>query len=199
MQLINQLHKYIQAHIKDESHGKPFIIGIDGNCGSGKTTLAWQLAKAYDCPVIHMDDFFLPSELRSPKRLEEIGGNFHYERFIEEVLVPLQSGDKLPDSITYQVFDCKSLSYSGRKTAALGSLLIIEGSYSFSHGFSDYYDLKIITKCDYDSQLKRFESRVGSEKLQVFINKWIPLENRYFKQDDFETKGDIVIDTTSLF
>ena len=32
-----------------------------------------------------MDDFFLPMELRTAERLEEPGGNVHYERFSAEV------------------------------------------------------------------------------------------------------------------
>ena len=38
------------------------IVAIDGNCTSGKTTLANQLAANYDCNIFHMDDFFLRPE-----------------------------------------------------------------------------------------------------------------------------------------
>ena len=35
------------------------IVGIDGCCASGKTTLADKLSRSFDCNVFHMDDFFL--------------------------------------------------------------------------------------------------------------------------------------------
>ena len=68
------------------------VVAIDGKCTSGKTTLASKLAQIYDCNVFHMDDFFLRPEQRTPERFAEIGGNVDYERFREEVLLPLKSG-----------------------------------------------------------------------------------------------------------
>ena len=68
------------------------IVAIDGKCTSGKTTLASKLAEIYDCNVFHMDDFFLRPEQRTPERFAEVGGNVDYERFQEEVLLPLKSG-----------------------------------------------------------------------------------------------------------
>lgn len=34
------------------------IIGIDGMCASGKTTLSYYLADIFECNLFHMDDFF---------------------------------------------------------------------------------------------------------------------------------------------
>lgn len=69
------------------------IIAIDGQCTSGKTTLAAALADCYDCNVFHMDEFFLRPEQRTPERFAELGGNVDYERFLEEVLIPLSAGE----------------------------------------------------------------------------------------------------------
>ena len=78
------------------------IVAIDGNCTAGKTTLANQLATNYDCNIFHMDDFFLRPEQRTVERFAEIGGNVDYERFNEEVLLPLKSGKPF----SYCPFDC---------------------------------------------------------------------------------------------
>ena len=78
------------------------IIAIDGKCTSGKTTLAARLAELYDCNVFHMDDFFLRPAQRTPARFAEGGGNVDYERFHEEVLLPLLSGR----GFSYRPFDC---------------------------------------------------------------------------------------------
>lgn len=56
------------------------IIAIDGKCTAGKTTLAAQLAKEYDCNLFHMDEFFLRPEQRTTVRYTEVGGNVDYER-----------------------------------------------------------------------------------------------------------------------
>lgn len=57
---------------------KPFLFAIDGRCGAGKSTLAlWlreSLAKqALPCLLFRMDDFFLPPEMRTAKRLSVPG------------------------------------------------------------------------------------------------------------------------------
>lgn len=61
------------------------IAAIDGRSASGKSTLAEVLKNTFGAAVVHMDDFFLPAELRKPERFAEPGGNVHYERFNEEV------------------------------------------------------------------------------------------------------------------
>jgi hypothetical protein len=88
--------------------GKFLVIAIDGNCTAGKTTLAAMLEKMYDCNVFHMDDFFLRPEQRTPERYAQPGGNVDYERFREEVLVPLLQGGEF----AYQPFSCKTFTLS---------------------------------------------------------------------------------------
>ena len=80
------------------------IVAIDGKCTSGKTTLASKLAEIYECNVFHMDDFFLRPEQRTPARFAEVGGNVDYERFQEEVLLPLKSSK----AFSYRPFDCST-------------------------------------------------------------------------------------------
>jgi len=44
---------------------KQVVVGIDGMCGSGKSTLGKVLKELYDCDVFYMDDFFLRPEQRT--------------------------------------------------------------------------------------------------------------------------------------
>lgn len=46
---------------------RPVLVGLDGCCGSGKTTLAGQLAQRLpECTVLHTDDYYLPLDRRTP-------------------------------------------------------------------------------------------------------------------------------------
>ena len=83
------------------AQGRPVLAVLDGPCGSGKTTLAEKLSRLYGAPTVHMDDFFLPPELRTPERLNQPGGNIHYERFLSEVLPCLTAGK----TFSYGSFD----------------------------------------------------------------------------------------------
>ena len=93
--------KQIQKLLENKSQ---LLISIDGRCASGKTTLAAYLQENFSCAVIHMDDFFLRPEQRTKKRLNEPGGNVDYERFFEEVILPL----KEKKAFSYRPYDCHS-------------------------------------------------------------------------------------------
>ena len=151
------------------------IVAIDGKCTSGKTTLASQLAEIYDCNVFHMDDFFLRPEQRTPERFAEVGGNVDYERFHEEVLLPLKSGK----AFSYRPFDCSTFTLSAPVTVAPKKLNIIEGTYSHHPYFGNPYDFKIMLTVDEETQRKRILERPAFLHKR-FFEEWIPMENRYF-------------------
>ena len=87
--MIDQIISFIKA----ESYScDRFILAIDGRCASGKTTIATELAHTLNADLIHMDDFFLRPEQRTPERLAIPGENIDHERFLTEVLEPLRAG-----------------------------------------------------------------------------------------------------------
>ncbi len=152
------------------------VIAIDGRCAAGKTTLAGNLAKVTGGAVIHMDDFFLPPSLRSEERYSTPGGNVHWERFLEEVIPYLRSGR----AFSYRKFSCSTLCYDPLPVSVPPSYpLIVEGAYSLSPVFGTYYDFSVFMDIDAASQEKRIRHRNGDEKAEVFLSRWIPLENAY--------------------
>lgn len=154
------------------------IVGIDGRCASGKTTLGYYLAELFDCNLFHMDDFFLRTSQRTEERLNEVGGNVDYERFKETVVEPIIARKE----IVYQPFDCRTMSLQESKLIAPKRLNIIEGSYGHHPYFGDIYNLKVMLDIDPENQQKNILSRNGIEKLKDFNEKWIPKEEAYFKE-----------------
>lgn len=171
---------------------KLLTIAIDGRCGSGKSHLAELLARSYECNVFHMDDFFLPFEMRTKERLGQPGGNVHYERFKEEVLTPLRDNQ----TVIYRPYICGQWRFDKPKKTGSKKLNIIEGSYCLHPQLRELYDLSIFMEVEHEEQLKRILKRNGKEKLQDFIEKWIPLENLYFSSFNIKDMCDIIIDTT---
>lgn len=163
---------------KEMKTQNPLVLAIDGNSASGKTTLAADLADRFCGAVIHMDDFFLPPSLRTPQRLAEPGGNVHYERFFDQIITPLQNGRT---SFSWQRFDCSRMDYA-REACSLDCppLIIVEGAYSMRPEFQPAYDLTLFLFADLQTQTERILHRNGPQKLQAFLEKWIPMENRYF-------------------
>ena len=156
---------------------KPIIIAIDGRCASGKTTLAKAISEQIDCNVIHMDDFFLRPEQRTANRLATPGENIDHERFLEEVLIPLSKG--LP--VTYHPFDCHKMGFGEEILLSPKKINIVEGSYSYHPSLRDYYAYTFFLTISLEEQMKRIIDREGVEKAKIFKEKWIPLEEEYFK------------------
>ena len=73
--------------------GGRVLAALDGPCASGKTTRAGQAARQLGCPLVHMDDFFLPPARKTPARLAQPGGNVDWERVRDQVLAPLSRGE----------------------------------------------------------------------------------------------------------
>lgn len=176
--LLNNIKQQIQ-----NKASRPFLIAIDGMCGSGKTTLAASLAKELGASVFHMDDFFLQPHQRTEERLAEPGGNVDYERFKEEILDHITG----PSGVTFRPFDCHAWKLADKAiTIPYNDIVIVEGSYSHHPYFENNYDFKIFLEITPEEQKKRIIKRDGEAIWPMFENKWIPMENRYFEQ--FKTK-----------
>lgn len=169
--------------------GRQIVIAIDGNCTAGKTTLASVLEKEYDCNVFHMDDFFLRPEQRTAQRYAEPGGNVDYERFQEEVMVPLKNGS----AFSYRPFSCKTFSLSDAVEVAPKALNIVEGTYCLHPYFGDVYDLRLFLSIDPELQRERIYLR--PQHLQErFFSDWIPMEKLYFDFFQIPEQSDIQLD-----
>ena len=171
--ILRNIRLHIQTLCKEKEQ---VLIAIDGRCGAGKTTLADRLQQTIECNVIHMDDFFLPKERKTPERLRIPGGNIDSERFFSEVYEHLHD-----DCIVYNVFDCGLQKLSQRISLKRKSLLIVEGVYSLLPIFRDKYDIKIFADTNSLSQKERILRKGGTTLYERYVSEWLPLEEIYFR------------------
>lgn len=170
-------------------------IAIDGFCASGKTTLGKLLREKYACNLFHMDDFYVPSDLKTPERMAVPGGNVYYERFKTEVVLPLIN----QAAVVYRAYICASGTFYPDVIYPYHSLTIIEGSYSCHPDIVDNYDLRVFVKHCSGQQLNRILERNGPEVHHRFVAEWIPLEMKYFEAYAIEANSHLVIDTSDMW
>ena len=168
-------------------NGTHVVVAIDGRCCSGKTTLAAFLARRFGGRVVHIDDFFLPFDLRTPDRLAQIGGNIHAERLMQEVLSHIRD-----TKLYYNRFSCRNGRFEQVRLTG-GALTVVEGSYSLLPQLRDFYDLTVFCTIGASSQRKRVTAREG-ERAQMFFDRWIPMEERYFAAYHNPVAADIILD-----
>lgn len=172
------------------AEGRCAFVAIDGPCASGKTVFAASLHERFGGNVLHMDDFFLRPEQRTPERFAEPGGNVDRERFEAEVLKPLAAGK----AVRYRPWDCHTGDFATSRSVEPAALTVVEGSYSMHPALRGYYDLTMCLIVDPSERLRRLEAR-NPRMLQRFIDEWIPLENCYFESTNTQGSADLLVDT----
>jgi hypothetical protein len=136
-----------------------------------------------------MDDFFLPPAMRTKMRYEQPGGNVHYERFSQEILPGLTSGE----GFTYRVFDCSRMDFHGLREIPAAPIRIVEGSYALHPELGDYAGLRVFSTVDEAEQMARILRRNGEKMAEMFRTRWIPMEEKYFSHFDIRGAADIVL------
>lgn len=172
---------------------RPVLIALDGRCGSGKTTLAAQLAEQFPgSAVFHTDDYYLPPAQRIPNWAETSCANMDLTRLREEVLVPAQAGA----AVRSRAYSCREGAYLPEQCVPPAPLYILEGSYSHHPLLAPYEDFRVFMTCSDAEQTRRLQAREG-DRYPDFAARWIPLEEAYFTQHNIEDAADFVMDTTT--
>ena len=166
-----------------------FVVAIDGNCGSGKSTGCAQISEALGCQVVHMDDFYLTPQMRTAEREAEPGGNVDYERFAKEVIPFLRTRKEF----SYGRYDADTDRIIKQIQIRDPDLVLVEGAYSMRPEFRDYYDLKVFSSINFNLQLKRLALREGEMGAKEYRDTWIPMENKYISYYDLNNACDVII------
>jgi uridine kinase len=137
-----------------------------------------------------MDDFFLQPHQRTSERLGETGGNIDYERFLEDVLIPLKSGT----AFNYRRYDCRAGELGEVIAVEPNQLNVIEGVYSMHPRFTDFcdYDITVFIETDIQEQYRRLKER-NADLFPRFADEWIPMENNYFEKFNLRKSSNVYL------
>lgn len=151
-----ELSGLITARLKQQP---TVLVALDGRCGSGKTTLAAQLAERFPQSItLHTDDFYLPP----PQRVTGWGAH-SLRQYAPRAAAG--RGRRAPHGRAGRVLQGLLLP-GGRLSAAPGArpapLVIVEGSYSHHPSLAPYYDIKVFVTCSAEEQMRRLRAGRGS-------------------------------------
>lgn len=185
--LVEKLSTLLSAH---PDH--PVLVALDGRCGSGKTTLAAQLAGSFPraSRCIPMTFIFLQPAVW------QTGSRSPAPTWTWSVCVPRCSPPPGPGrpSLTVPtpagpVPTCRNNALRPNRWSSWRAVT------AATPPLADCYDLKVFVACSKEEQARRLLAREG-ERYSGFTARWIPLEEGYFAKFQIEQTVDFILDTT---
>ena len=172
----------------------PFLVGIDGRCGSGKSSLTAAIAGKVPCAVFHMDDFYLPFSRRAQNWEQTPGGNIDFARLSKECITPALEGK----TILYRAYSCPDDRIKPAVTIPPCGVYLVEGSYSMHPALAAPFAFTVFLSCSKEVQAQRLRRREGTH-FAAFETRWIPMEERYFARYPVQQNATAALDTDKLF
>jgi uridine kinase len=174
--------KAVLAHA--EAHpallGSGRLICIDGPAGSGKTTLAREVADVAGARIVRMDDLYPGWE-----------GLFDVEPEVLGLLQPLSEGR----TGTYRRFDWTANAYAETHQVEPATILVLEGVGSGNRAWRHLVTTLVWVEAPEDVRLARGLARDGAGYREHWL-RWMDDESRLFAQEDTRAHADLVFDTS---
>lgn len=162
------------------SLGAGRLICIDGLAGSGKTTLARELAAlAPDAVVLGTDEM-----LEGWRGLAGLGAS------VEALLRPLAAGR----AGTWRRWDWYDDRWAATETVHPVPLLVLEGVGSAAAAYDDLVTLLVWVEADRQTRLERWLERDGEAQRAHWAD-WLADEAALHERDDTRARADVVIRT----
>jgi para-aminobenzoate synthetase len=183
---------------------KPLIMAIDGGSGSGKTTIAKEIADSFNAVIIPLDDFFsanIPDSRWDYFTIEEkLDKVFDWDRLRKSALEPLLSGKQA----SWQAFDFESGvqndgTYKMKQEFVVrkpGNIIILEGAYSSSPKIVDLLSFTVLLDLPIAKRHSRLEIReeANLKFLECWHKRWDAVEEYYFNEIRPKNFFDIVME-----
>ncbi|MCR4330001.1 MAG: (d)CMP kinase [Candidatus Roizmanbacteria bacterium] len=190
---IEKAQSIIKKFLKTSN--RPMFVAIDGRSGTGKSTIANELAKRLGGVVILSDDFWVggtDSEWLARKPKERASLAIDWMRIKSDVLEPLLAGKRA----SWHPFDWEKGSGLSEKYIHADSkqLIILDGAYSTRPELLDLIDLSILVELTNDFiRRERLVKRESREYMTNWHNIWDSAEDYYFTEIKTRASFDIII------
>ncbi|MEE8047152.1 MAG: AAA family ATPase [Dehalococcoidia bacterium] len=146
------------------------LVGIDGAGGSGKSSLAENLAEALESvTVVHIDDF--------ADWTDDL--NWTFSTFADRVLRPLIDGV----TAKHQRYDWTTDTLGEWFELVPNSVVIVEGVTALRPDLRDFWHVSAWIDCPRELRLERGVTRDGEAMRPMWVDQWMPGEDEYIERD----------------
>lgn len=160
-------------------NGHTVLVAIDGRGGAGKSSLARHLAHALGAAtVVGLDDFGRP----------DVPG-WDLARLRSQVLDPLLAAR--PGR--YQRWDWDTDTGAEWHDVPLRATVVVEGVGSTRTELGSPWDLTVWVDAPQEVRLRRGVERDGEAMRHVWVDIWIPQEDRYVASERPHERADVIV------
>jgi uridine kinase len=178
------------------------LIAIDGPVAAGKSTLAVDLVRTLqkqNHPVIHITyDHFLNPEAVRWGALDDQAGERHFlhshdhNALLANVLMPLKPGGS--SLFRPKIFErgLDAPEYAEWRSAAPGSLVIVDGIYLLRDELVNAWDFSIYVHAEKDARIGRKIIR-DAQDMEVFEKRYFPAWEMYEERCNPKERASVVV------
>lgn len=160
---------------------RPFLIGIDGRSGAGKTTLTTQLAavlaRRHDVTVFHLEDVYLGWD----------GLQIGMQIYVAEVLEPLRRGA----DAHWTAWDWLTNEPGTPRLTRCAEIVLLEGVGACNRSARRLLDASVWVELPTSLRKLRALERDGSN-YEKYWDMWAEQEERYVQRDPVWEQTDIL-------
>ena len=182
------------------------VVAIDGRSGSGKSTVAKEIAQAIGAVIVPCDDFFAASvsnaewDRRTPE--QRATDAIDWRRLKREAIEPLRAGRPA----RWHAFDFAAGprgdgTYPLQRTPselAPRSVILLDGAYSARPELAEVLDLTVLVEAAPTTREARLEAREAADLLRQWRARWEQAEEYYFGQVRPPSAFDVVLQTDGV-
>lgn len=172
----------------------PVLVALDGRSGTGKTTLAREIANSLVAAIVESDDFFsggTESDWASRTPEERASACIDWRRLRTEALEPLLAGR----SAHWHPFDFAAGTGSALKTVECQAapVILLDGAYSARPELADIIGISVLLELPDAIRRTRLVCREGAAFMTGWHATWDAAEDYYFTHIRPPQTFDIVI------
>jgi uridine kinase len=179
---MSKISKIIDDIKQLSSQKNVVLVAIDGNGGSGKTTLSKIIKKSIPNINIIRRDLY-PSPYSKDK-------SFDAKYLRKELLLPL----KQRINVSPQIYHWPKKEFVQGGEIVSKGVIILEGTLSMHEDIVDLYDYTIWVECPSEIGMKRALKRDSDAHKDKWINEWVPRMKKYINTQKPAKKANTVID-----